>query len=166
MDSGSKETTDIVEAGYWVSQSVLWGFILFLAILLIAGICYLLYQRRVMAAQHAIVEDLREGANTFRYLVETAHEGIAVVQETRLVYLNPRMCEMTGYNETELKELPSFMPLIHPSAREEMMANYQRRVAGKSAPKRYESLFLRTDGNSYPIELRGVAIVWGAIHRS
>lgn len=121
MDSGSKETTDLVEAGYWVSQSVLWGFILFLAILLIAGICYLLYQRRVMAAQHAIVEDLREGANTFRYLVET------------------------------------FMPLIHPSAREEMMANYQRRVAGKSAPKRYESLFLRKDGNSYPIELSGAA---------
>lgn len=161
MESGSKETTDLVEAGYWVSQSVLWGFILFWAILLIAGICYLLYQRRVMAAQHAIVEDLREGANTFRYLVETAHEGIAVVQETRLVYLNPRMCEMSGYNETELKELPSFMPLIHPSAREEMMANYQRRVAGKSAPKRYESLFLRKDGNSYPIELSGVAIVWG-----
>src|SRR5690554_4075278 len=42
-----------------------------------------------------------------------------------------------------------------------MMANYQRRVAGEEAPKRYESLFLRKDGSSYPIEISGVAIVWG-----
>lgn len=33
-------------------------------------------------------------------------------------------------------------------------------MAGKKAPQRYESLFLRKNGNSYPIEISGVAIVW------
>lgn len=161
MEGSTKATTDLVEAGYWVSQSFFWNVILILAILFLAGAWCFLYRRRVMAAQHLLIQDLREGADTFRYLVETAHEGIAVVQNKRLVYLNPRMCEMSGYTEAELKALPSFMPLIHSSSRDEMMANYLRRVAGKSSPQRYESLFLRKNGNSYPIELSGVAIVWG-----
>ncbi|WP_460187567.1 diguanylate cyclase domain-containing protein [Thiomicrorhabdus hydrogeniphila] len=114
-----------------------------------------------MAVQNVLMQSLQESAVSFRYLVENAHEGIAVVQEARLVYLNPRMCEMSGYDEAELKALPSFMPLIHPSVQDEMMANYLRRVAGEDAPQRYESLFLRKDGASYPIELSGVAIVWG-----
>lgn len=161
MEDITRETTDLVEAGYWLTHSWLSGFILFLLILLIVTGCYVFYQRRLLTKQKRLINQLREGADTFRYLVETAHEGIAVVQDARLVYLNPRMCEMSGYNEAELKELSSFMPLIHPSARDEMMANYQRRVAGEPSPKRYESLFLRKDGSSYPIELSGAAIVWG-----
>ena len=161
MENSSKATIALVETGYWVSPSFILGVILVLLILLLAVTWYFLYQRRAMAAQVELMQDLQEGAASFRYLVENAHEGIAVVQDARLVYLNPRMCEMSGYDEAELKALPSFLPLIHPSAREEMMANYLRRVAGKEAPKRYESLFLRKDGASYPIELSGVAIVWG-----
>lgn len=161
MEPSSKVSTALVEAGYWVSQFFFWSVILILAILFMVGTWFFLYYRRVIAAQHLLVQELRETADSFRYLVETAHEGIAVVQNKRLVYLNPHMCQMSGYDEAELKALPSFMPLIHPSARDVMMANHQRRIAGEAAPQRYESLFLRKDGAKYPIELSGVAIVWG-----
>lgn len=161
MESSTKTPTGLVETGYWVSHSFFWSVILILAVFLLVGVWGFLRYRRAVSRQSLLIRDLRESADSFRYLVETAHEGIAVVQNTRLVYLNPRMCEMSGYDETELKALSSFMPLIHPSARDEMMANYQRRVAGGAAPQRYESLFLRKDGSSYPIELSGVAIVWG-----
>ncbi|WP_309043621.1 diguanylate cyclase domain-containing protein [Marinobacter sediminicola] len=161
MEVSAKAPTALIEAGYSVSPIFCWSVSLLLLILLLAGAWCLLRFRRAMAAQSLLVQELREGADSFRYLVENAHEGIAVVQNTRLVYLNPRMCEMSGYGEAELKALPSFMPLIHPSARDEMMANYQRRIAGEGAPHRYESLFLRKDGTSYPIEISGAAIVWG-----
>jgi len=161
MENSTKATTALVETGYWVSQTFLWGAILALVVLLLTVTWYFLHQRRAMAAQHLLIQGLQESAVSFRYLVENAHEGIAVVQDARLVYLNPRMCEMSGYDEAELKALPSFMPLIHPTVRDEMMANYKRRVAGEEAPQRYESLFLRKDGTSYPIEISGVVIVWG-----
>lgn len=103
---------------------------------------------------------VREQADTFRYLMEAAHEGIVVVQNRRLVYLNPRMCEMTGYTEAELKALPTFLPLIASEVREVMLANHLRRLAGNASPRRYESLFVKKDGTRYPIELSGVAIVW------
>ena len=161
MEPNSKAITALVEGGYWISQSFFWSAILVLAILFLAGTWFFLHHRRSMNAQNLLIQELREGADSFRYLVEAAHEGIAVVQNKQLVYLNPRLCQMSGYDETELKALPSFMPLIHPSVRDVMMANYQRRLAGEAAPQRYESLFLRKDGASYPIELSGVAIVWG-----
>ncbi len=113
MDVSTEPPTGLIESGYSVSWYLFWGVTLTLLALLLAGAWYLLRYRRAMNAQNLLVQELREGADSFRYLVETAHEGIAVVQNTRLVYLNPRMCEMSGYDEAELKALPSFMPLIH-----------------------------------------------------
>lgn len=103
---------------------------------------------------------LEESEASFHYLVNNAHEGIVVVQNKRLVYTNPRFCEMTGYDQDTLVNMETFLPLIAPEARETMMANHLKRIAGKAAPVRYESLFLRRDGVIYPIELTGVLINW------
>lgn len=152
--------TSATEAGYWIDQHLVWGG-LFLSVGLVVLLA--LWFRRyksVVSAHQILLHELRESEDSFQYLVDTAHEGIVVVQNKRLVYLNPRMCEMTGYSAAELKALPSFLPLIDPSVREVMLANHLHRLAGKPSPKRYESLFLRKDGTSYPIELSGVAITW------
>lgn len=153
----SEVPNTLLEIGSWLS--LYWGWLILLMILSL-GLIGIVGYRHLMREHQRVIRGLREDSDTFRYLVETAHEGIAVVQNQRLVYLNPRMCEMSGYNEQELKALPSFLPLIAPSAREVMLENYQRRLAGKQSPQRYESLFLRKDGSHYPIELSGVAIVW------
>ncbi|MDD2557580.1 MAG: transporter substrate-binding domain-containing protein [Desulfuromonadaceae bacterium] len=42
---------------------------------------------------------LRESEDSFRYLVNNAYEGIAIIQNKRVAYANPRMCEMTGYDQ-------------------------------------------------------------------
>ena len=103
---------------------------------------------------------LKESEESFRSLVNNAYEGIVVVQNKRLVFVNPRLSEMTGYDQDELLELDTFLPLIAPEARETMMANHLKRLAGKGSPVRYESLFLKRDGTIYPIELTGVLISW------
>nr|WP_320116639.1 diguanylate cyclase [uncultured Desulfuromonas sp.] len=103
---------------------------------------------------------LKESEESFRSLVDNAHEGIVVVQNKRLVFVNPRACEMTGYDHGALLELENFLPLIAPEARETMMANHLKRLAGKASPVRYESQFLKRDGTIYPIELTGVLISW------
>ncbi|PLX91824.1 MAG: hypothetical protein C0620_10210 [Desulfuromonas sp.] len=103
---------------------------------------------------------LTESEESFRSLVDNAHEGIVVVQNKRLVFVNPRACEMTGYDHDALLALDSFLPLIAPEARETMMANHLKRLAGKASPVRYESQFLKRDGTIYPIELTGVLIHW------
>ncbi len=103
---------------------------------------------------------LKESEESFRYLVDNAHEGIAVVQNKRLVYVNPGMCKMTGYDKDSLLNLESFLAIIAPEARETILANHLNRLAGKASPNRYESIFLKRDGSTYPIELTGVLISW------
>jgi len=160
MESYIKLVEDPAAMGYWVSPALFWGNLLLLVVLLAVVLYFFNYYRSKLESQNMLLKSLREDSDSFRYLVETAHEGIAVVQDKRLMYVNPRMCEMSGYSEAELRALESFLPLIHPSARDEMLVNYQNRLTGKKAPQRYESLFLRKNGNSYPIEISGVAILW------
>ncbi len=116
--------------------------------------------RRIERRFSTLSQELRESEDSFRYLLETAHEGIAVVQNRRLVYINERMCEMTGYDKAALMALESFLPLIAPSARDTMLKNHLRRLSGEPSPNRYESLFLKRSGSSYPIEISGVLISW------
>ncbi|GLR63963.1 sensor domain-containing diguanylate cyclase [Marinospirillum insulare] len=142
------------------NSALLWVNLLVLVAIFVALIYLIKYYRTRLRGQALLLKSLQDDSNAFRYLIETAHEGIAVVQDTKLAYINPRMCQMSGYNEKELLALASFLPLIHPSARDAMLANYKRRLAGEKAPQRYESLFLRKNGNSYPIEISGVSIVW------
>lgn len=160
MEDHIRIATHLVTGGYWISPVLFWSVLFILFISLVTVIYCIKHYRSRLNNQKSLIKNLRDDSNSFRYLIETAHEGIAVVQYKRLVYLNPRMCEMSGYSETELKALPSFLPLIHPSAQDEMLANYLHRLAGKQAPQRYESLFLRKNGDSYPIEISGVAIIW------
>lgn len=103
---------------------------------------------------------LKENQHSFDSLTDHANEGIVVVQDKRLVYVNPSMCKMTGYDKDSLLSFDSFLPLIAPEARETMLTNYSKRLAGKASPDRYESVFLKRDGTSYPIELTGVVISW------
>ncbi|BBO91401.1 PAS domain S-box protein [Desulfosarcina ovata] len=103
---------------------------------------------------------LAESQKSFNSLTDHAREGIVVVQNKRLLYINPSMCKMTGYDKDSLLGLESFLPLIAPEARETMMANHLKRLAGKASPERYESKFLKRDGTTYPVELTGVLINW------
>ncbi|ART79533.1 sensor domain-containing diguanylate cyclase [Oceanisphaera avium] len=152
---------NLIALSTWLGLTApLASILLVLTLALIGCMVRLRQTNKAQRQQLSLIQQLQENTDSFRYLVETAHEGIAVVQNHRLVYLNPRLCEMSGYTEEELKALPSFIPLVDPSVRDIMLANYQRRLAGEPTPQRYESLFVRKDGTSYPIELSGVAIVW------
>lgn len=140
-----------------------WLLLSLILILLFVVILLVLANRRLNTRLRKQSAELQESEQSYRYLVDNAHDGIAIVQNKRLVYVNQRMCEMTGYDEPALLALDTFLPLIAPEARETMLGNYMRRVAGQGAPSRYESLFLRRDGTSYPIEITGVLISWGGM---
>ncbi|MET3999641.1 diguanylate cyclase [Marinobacterium sp. MBR-109] len=103
---------------------------------------------------------LRESEFFFRSLIETAHEGIAVIQEGRVVYANPRFAELTGYSLEELRALDSFIILIAPEDRDQTHGNYRRRLEGQPVEQHYEIELLRRDGIRLPVEVSGARINW------
>ncbi|MFK7161034.1 diguanylate cyclase [Marinospirillum sp. MEB164] len=107
-----------------------------------------------------IAARLRESEHFYRSLIETAHEGIAVVQQGRLVYVNPRLAELCGYTAAELYTLPSFLVLVHEEDRALIAEHYQQRLQGGRAPQRYEIRVLPRDQEPLVVEISGVRVDW------
>jgi len=101
------------------------------------------------------VEDtLRESEEKYRNLVERAHEGIIVVQDGLVKFCNRRTAEMWGGECGEIVGRP-FRDFVDPAEFPRLMENYERRMAGKAVPGRYDTRLLRKDGTSFPVDLDG-----------
>jgi PAS domain S-box-containing protein len=84
----------------------------------------------------------------YRTLVEHSLQGLAILQERRIVFANPAIAEMTGYT---VAELLSFSPrqirdAVYAEDRERMWRALQDYQGGESAPARYEFRLIRRDG--------------------
>jgi PAS domain S-box-containing protein len=91
----------------------------------------------------------------YRTLVEHSLQGLAIVQEQRIVFANPALAEMTGYT---VKALLSFSPqeiraAVHAEDRERMWRALQDYQNGESPPARYEFRLIRRDGVACWVEV-------------
>ena len=82
-------------------------------------------------------------------------EGVAVIENDRIVYANDAMQKMFGYTALELYDLHSSLMLVHPEDRELVRVLRKRRQAHEPVPKRYEVRALRRDGSAIYVELAG-----------
>lgn len=77
------------------------------------GLCFDGFITDVSERKRAEVE--RSAADRkYRLLVDNAFEAIAVIQDERICFANPRLCELSGYTREEITNLPIFN-LIHPA---------------------------------------------------
>jgi len=89
---------------------------------------------------------LQESEEKYRTLVERATDGISIIQDGKLAFVNQRVADMLGYTIEELLDTP-IIGYIHPDVREMTMARYEARMRGEEVPAVYESAFLRKDGS-------------------
>ncbi len=89
---------------------------------------------------------LQESEEKYRTLVERATDGIAIIQDGKLIFANERVASLLGYRAEELLEQPMY-EFIHPDVREEIMARYESRMRGEEVPTVYETAFLKKDGS-------------------
>ena len=97
---------------------------------------------------------LRETEGRFRALVEQSIVGIYVVENGRFTYANPRMCEMLGYSQDELREILA-IDLVVPEDRQRLVENRRRRDAGDAAALFATYRFLRKDGRVLHLAVDG-----------
>ncbi|HEX7941981.1 MAG TPA: PAS domain S-box protein, partial [Gemmatimonadaceae bacterium] len=98
-----------------------------------------------VTAQRRAEEALRESEARYRTLVETAHEGVWVVDQVgTTTYVNPRLCQMLGYAPAELLGRPIFdcMPADAAFQARTLFARRQRGIAEVQ-----ELTFRRRDGS-------------------
>jgi len=116
-----------------------------------------------IAGHKMAVNALRENEEKYRNVVERANDGIAVLQDECVRYINPVLVQMLGYEGDKLVGAP-FVKLIYPDQRDLVERRYHARLAGKDEPTVYESALLGSDGRRIDVEVNaGVCNYHGRI---
>lgn len=104
-------------------------------------------------------EALYDSEQRYRLLIETANEGILVVQNGVLKFVNPMMQELTGFTKEELLKFP-FADFVHPEDKELLINDHLKRIKGEQDVPRCHYRLLNKGGSTKWIEMNGVKIEW------
>ncbi|MCX6683699.1 MAG: PAS domain S-box protein, partial [Methanoregula sp.] len=108
----------------------------------------------------ATEEELRESMESFKALAENANDGILIAAAGGAhMYANRRAGEITGYSVAELLKT-SIKDLAAPDEVKNLMEKFRKRISGEDIPKQYETLIIRKDGRSVPIEITAAKTIW------
>lgn len=94
----------------------------------------------------------------FRKLVEQSLVGIALTQDGRFLYVNPRLAEMFDHPADHLLTELRVDDLVWPADRELVGENVRRRLAGEVESIRYMFRGRRRDGSAIILDAQGTRI--------
>ena len=149
-------TTDLMTLVTWaVALACLlrvgWTWTSALGALALTGLCCL-----ALLAGRRQGQALRAGEEKFRRIVETAQEGICLLDaEGRATYVNERLAQMLGYAREEMMGLPLFDLMVHTSEDEE------RRYFGLTSSEMrsaHDFRFRCQDGTAVWVQMSGSRI--------
>ena len=92
-------------------------------------------------------------------LVEHASDGIAIIQNGIVKYLNQRLAEMRGERVEDIIG-GHFGTYIHPDEREKIQEFFQLRLAGEKIPSTYEAVLLHKDNSRVFAEISAGIILY------
>jgi len=100
---------------------------------------------------------LRESEIKYSTLVENSKDGIIVISDGVLTFVNKASLELVDYSPEEIVGA-DFLNFVAPDYRDLVLKRYADRMAGKDVPSIYEIELLRKDGETVPVELNAIRI--------
>jgi PAS domain S-box-containing protein len=102
-------------------------------------------------------EALRESEEKYRTVVNSANDGIAIIQDHVIQFANPRLAEMGGYAPEEIVNRP-FADFLGHEELEGIQTIHAGRMNGESVPSKYELLLHRKNGDFLFVEVNSSLI--------
>ncbi len=102
---------------------------------------------------------LQQSEAKYRLLVENAGDGIFILQDEVVRFVNKKAIEMTGYTREELLLTP-FVELIHPEDRRSALTRYERRIEGENVPTTHSFRALNKAGETIWIQSNAIEFIW------
>ena len=102
-------------------------------------------------------EALQESEAKYSALVENSKDGIIIIHEGVLKFINKASADIVGYSPKEMIGI-NFLNFAAPDYRELVLKRYTDRIEGKDVPSIYEIELLRKDGKTIPVELNAIRI--------
>ena len=104
------------------------------------------------------MRSLVESEEKFRLLTEKSVIGVFIVQDAKLVYVNPSLSSAFGYLPQEIIGNLSFKDLIHPDDIQIVMQRFKERLEGKTEKENLVYKAVKKDGSLIYIEVFGIMI--------
>ena len=99
------------------------------------------------------VEALHESEELYRVAVENSSDGIALIRQGRLFFVNRRYLEIFGFEREEDPMNSEGFAHVHPDDRDRVREMSRKRENGEAVPPRYECKGVRQDGAQVEIEI-------------
>ena len=90
-------------------------------------------------------------------LVEKGNDGIIIIQDGFLKFINSKMVSIAGFPLAESIEKP-FLNFVPMEYREFVIDNYKKRLSGHEAPNNYEIEIISKEGKNIPVEINASVI--------
>ena len=116
---------------------------------------YQILAKRIRTAvdKHRAESHLQKSEENYRNVVDHANQGIIVIQDGILRFVNPRITEMTEYTPEETLGKP-FIDYLHPEDRHEALETYMNR--DPSGTTFYPFRIIAKNGDVLWIEVNGI----------
>ncbi|MDD1687002.1 PAS domain S-box protein [Methanoregula sp.] len=96
-------------------------------------------------------EALRASEEKYRLVVEHSQDAIYIHRDNRLLFVNRRAQEITGYPYDELMAI-RLWDLLHPDDRNLLIKQANERMAGRNVPSGFIARLITKDGRERPCE--------------
>ncbi len=106
-----------------------------------------------------IEEALRQSEAKYSSLVERSNDGIIIIENGILKFMNNKMAEMTGFT-TEEAIGRKFIDFSAPEDKQRLMEIHMKRMAGEDVPTNYEATILGRDGHRISTEVNACLITY------
>lgn len=105
------------------------------------------------------IQSLQESEEQYRNVVERANDGICIIQDKLLKFINRRLADMVGYTVEEgVNTL--FADYIHPEEIMRVVEKYDLQISGRETSQRYETQLVHKDGRFVPVEINAGLITY------
>lgn len=95
---------------------------------------------------------LKDSEELYRNVVDKTNDGIALIRDNQIAYVNPQLAELTGYTVDQLQN-SEWIKYVYPSERDRVSNINRLRMTGESVIARYETAFRHRNGDKIEVEL-------------
>jgi PAS domain S-box-containing protein len=112
-----------------------------------------------ITSRYLTEKKLFENEKQYRQLINTANEGILVVQNGFCKFVNPALAEIIGCKEEELLSVP-ILNFVHPDYLKRVKANNHKTIVNNAKQPIYQIEILKKDNSIKWVDVSGVKTEW------
>ncbi|MBN1584249.1 MAG: PAS domain S-box protein, partial [Anaerolineae bacterium] len=114
-----------------------------------------------ITARKQVEQALRDSEARYSILVEQAKDGVLLIQDNILTFVNQALAGMLGYASPAEMEGTPFIQHVAPASKGLIADRVRRRLSGEDVPAVYEAQLQCQDGTVKDVEVSGAVIEYG-----